>query len=346
MTDPTAVTRPLRLALIGAGIYARDAHVPSLLNLPELFQVVAVYSRTEASARARIDELQPAQAETIDLYTDLNALLKRRDVDAVDIVLPIPLLPSTIEQAFAAGKHVISEKPIAPDVTTGQGLLATYARYAHLVWMVAENWSYETAYQMAREIIQSGDIGPIVTCHWALHLPITPANKYYNTAWRRAGTVPGGWIMDGGVHHVAVLRALMGEITQVSAVATSNAPDLQPPDTLAATLRFVNGVLGSYLVSYAVKAAWPPELFIAGEQGSLRIDRGQLILSKAGAEPRTILCRKFDGVERELVAFANSIRTGAPHLNLPADRLRDVAVVEALLRSAQEGYPVALDGSP
>ena len=343
--EKTSLTpRPLRLALIGAGIYARDAHIPSLRNLGDQFEIVAVFSRTAESAAARIAEIQAFQPETvIDAYTNLAALFARDDIDAVDIVLPIHLLPAAIEQALAAGKHIISEKPIAPDVATGKQLLKCYTQHAQQVWMVAENWRYESAYRMAAEIVARGEIGQPRTCHWALHLPITPETKYYKTAWRHGGTVAGGWILDGGVHHVAVLRATMGEIDAVSAVATSHSSLLQPPDTISATLHFVNGAVGTYLATYASKAAWWPELFIVGEQGSLRVTRDKIVLTKESADPQTIACPKFDGVELELAAFGRAIHNSMSHLNTPPERLRDVAVVEAMMRAAEQGVTVYVD---
>ena len=113
----TAATEPpIRLALIGAGIFARDAHVPSLISHPDRFEIAAIYSRTRASAEALAAQL-PQRTE---IYTDLDALLSRADIEAVDILLPIQALPSAISQSMAAGKHLLSEKPVAADVVEKQ----------------------------------------------------------------------------------------------------------------------------------------------------------------------------------------------------------------------------------
>lgn len=331
----SASTSPIRLALIGAGVFARDAHVPSLLRHPDRFEIAAIYSRTHATAQALAEQIPYA----VDIHTDLDELLARPDIEAVEVLLPISALPDAITKALAAGKHIISEKPIAIDVETGRKLLAQHAHHTNLVWMVGENWRYESAFLQAAEMIQNGTIGTPLTCHWALYTPINANSKYYHTLWRRDSSIPGGFIMDGGVHHIAALRMLLGEISQVNATLRQNSPDLPPADTVAATLDFASGVVGTYLATYATAAPWPPHLYIGGTEGSLRIQRREIEVTRAGKTER-IETEGFDGVEKELLAFADSIRSDAPHRNAPIESLRDLAVIEAILASAATGQCV------
>ncbi len=132
----------------------------------------------------------------------------------------------------------------------------------------------------------------------------------------------------------------MGEITQVSAIIRQNSPDLPPADTLAANLTFANGVIGTYLATYAIAAPWPSYLYIGGSAGSLRVQRKEIELTRDGTSEH-IETTGFDGVELELLAFADTIRTHAPHRNSPDEALRDLAVIEALLTSAATGQPVS-----
>jgi predicted dehydrogenase len=206
--------------------------------------------------------------------------------------------------------------------------------------MVGENWRYETAVVQAADIVRSGHIGTPLTCHWAVYNPITAKSKYYHTLWRRDGSAPGGFLVDGGIHHIASLRLILGEVTEVSATIRQHSPDLFPADTIAATLTFASGVIGTYLATYASAAPWPPQLYINGSTGSLRLQRKEIELTREGKTER-METEGFDGVEKELLAFADSIRTGAPHRNAPAEALRDLAVVEALLTSAATNHPVS-----
>ncbi len=323
---------PLRLALIGAGVFVRDAHLPSLLRHPDRFRIAAIYSRTQATA----ETLGQAIPYPVPRFTDLDALLAQPDVDAVDVVLPIAVMPDVMHRVLAAGKHLISEKPIAPDTTTARRLLADYAHHPQTVWMVGENWRYEAAFLRAAELVADGVIGTPLTCHWAIFSPVTPQSKYYHTLWRRNSSFPGGFLLDGGVHHIATLRLILGEITEVTAAARLVRDDLPPLDTLATTLRFANGCLGTYLASYATAAPWPPHLHIVGSGGSLRVQRREVEVTRDGKTER-FECDGFNGVEQELIAFAESVQTGAPHRNTPAAALADLAVMEAILTSAANG---------
>jgi len=303
----TSAQPPVRLALIGAGIFAKDAHLPSLLRLRDQFEIVAVYSRTETAAVALAQTLP----HPVRIYTDLSALLADPEIEAVDIVLPIDVMPAVVAQALASGKHLISEKPIAPDVATARRLIDAYTPDSGPVWMVGENWRYEDAFIQASEMVQRGEIGRPVTCHMMVFAPVTPASKYYHSAWRNAG-------------HIAA----------VSATTSLVNPQLPPVDTVNAALRFVNGVQGVYLASYAVGAPWPPYLHVVGDHGALRVIRGEIEITSGGVT-RTLHSDKFDGVQKELAAFATAIRQATPHRNPPAEALRDLAVVEAMLLAAQ-----------
>lgn len=330
------MTEPIKLALIGAGLFARDAHAPALLALGDTYEIAAVYSRT-AESTGKLNALLPSPVEE---YHDLVELLARDDIEAVDITLPIDNMPHAIMMALKAGKHIVSEKPMAPDLEVGQHLLAAYEGHTDLVWMVAENYRYEAPLLRAAEIVASGEIGHPLLMDWAIHVSMTAENKYYHTEWRRADTFQGGFLLDGGVHHVAGMRMVLGEIASVSASTTQRRVDLPPADTLTASMQFENGTLGSYSVTYAGGAPWYGALQIVGDRGAVRILRDGEIEVTAKGQTRLEKVEGFNGVRAELAAFAAAIREGQAHHNGPAEALQDVAVVEAMLRSAASGQRV------
>jgi predicted dehydrogenase len=326
----TTIHNPIRLALVGAGIFAQNAHLPALLTLSDRIEIVAVYSRTHATAAALAQRI----GDGVAVYTDLPALLARPDIDAVDILLPIPLQAGFVEAALRAGKHVISEKPIAPDSMTARKLMALHAGQPAQVWMVAENWRYEEAFEHAAQLIAEHAIGRPITAAWSRFAALKPGNPYYATPWRRSGFT-GGLLLDGVIHLAAALRLVLGEVTTVASMVDQVAPDLPPADTLSAVLRFASGATCLLQVSYAVDSPWSTPLTIVGAAGSLRVDRGFVEIARPGAAVERIECGKLHGVQRELAAFADAIQHGAPQRNTPAEALRDLAVVEALLTAAR-----------
>lgn len=327
---------PLRIAILGAGTFVRDAHLPAMQQLRDQYEIVAVFSRTRATAEKLTATIDPKPA----IYTDIGEVLNRDDVDAVDIVLPIEQLAAAVDMALAAGKHIISEKPITPTVEEGKKLLSVYSHHQQQVWMVAENWRYEAAFIRAAEVLP--EIGKPLLCHWALHLGVMPGAKYYITDWRRSGTFPGGFLMDGGVHHIAAMRLVVGEISHVGAFTAQMRPDLPPADTLTAALQFERGLIGSYSVTYANTAPFPSHLTIIGERGAMQVNRDFLEVTVDGLTRRETLAPS-QGVTDELSAFAKAVRDGAAHRNSPRQALQDVAVVEAMLRSAEIGARVKVE---
>ena len=290
---------PLRIALIGAGAFVRKAHAPSFLELGDAAQIVAVYSRTRASAETVADSIP----YPVEIYTDIEALLANESVEAVDVVLPAPMLPAVVSQALAAGKHVISEKPIAPTVAEAQSLIARSRSYGDRVWMVGENWRYEEAFQAAAQAIRAGRIGQPLFCDLSLQLPVMADSPYLQTGWRRSGEFPGGFLLDGGVHHVAGLRVLLGEIESVCALTAAHRPDLPPADTMSVALRFASGVIGTYLITYAVGSTLGSDaVHIGGTEGSLRVSRGDLVLQRGETCERRQF-NVFISVRDELAAF-------------------------------------------
>jgi predicted dehydrogenase len=333
---------PIRIALLGSGIFARDNHAPALRALENMYQVVAIFSRSMERAAA----LAATFPYPIAAYTDMPALLARDDVEAVNSILPIPLQPAAIEAALRAGKHVISEKPAAPDVATGRRLLEIAEQYRQklgLIWMVAENFRYAEHYQTARATIQRGEIGKPVAVSWSHYVTMNEENKYYHTSWRKDNSFPGGFILDGGVHNIAALRTVMGDVDSVSAAVTQSRADLPPADTVASTLHFASGAIGTFGMTFVQGLPWESPMFVVGESGALRLtsnlDEHVLDISHAGYIRRETFAE--DAVAAELADFAQAITNGASVRSAPSEALRDVAVIEAMFESAESGQFVA-----
>lgn len=336
------MTDPIRIGLIGAGIFTRDAHLPALLALQDRFHIVSIYSRTKDRAAERAAQCAAALPHPVEATDDLAGLLGRADIEAVAVVLPIDHLADTVDAALSAGKHVISEKPIAPTREAAEHLIARYADHPDQVWMVGENWRYEAAFEQAAWVVHTGGIGRVHTVNWTIHIAMLPdQNKYYATEWRRAGTFMGGFLLDGGVHHIAALRLIAGEIEAVAAFGASFRPDLPPADTLTAALRFASGAVGSYTVTFATAFNGPhPDLVVVGENGVLTAGRTRWAVTTPDSS--TAQSVTSAAVEREYVAFADAIRRGMPHRNTPQSALTDLRVVEAMLHSWETGKVITL----
>lgn len=323
---------PIRVALVGAGIFIKDAHLPALFALPHLFEVVAVYSRTIESAKA-VAARWPTPPE---VTQDLPALLARPDIDAVVIALPIHAQAEAVELALRADKHVLSEKPIAATTRQAHALLDLYALRPDSAqqWLVAENWRYAPTILRAAEIIQSGVMGHLAMFHWGIYAGMTPDKPYYQTPWRRNGSHDGGFILDGGIHFIAGLRMMLGDPLHFHAFGRQTRPDLPPLDTLTATFTMANGLLGTVAITYAYATPWPTSLTLVGEHGTLEVNRDSLKLTIHG-QVQEQLTGQANGLQAEWEAFAHAITHHTDPLPSLHQTLQDLTLMEALLASIQ-----------
>lgn len=201
------------VALLGAGIFALERkwalsltsshhnisnpdteHVPAI-QATSSFELKVIYSRSQKSAEALAAQVQAASP--VDVYYDspvvegksLGALLQRSDISAVVIALPILAQPAIIRQVITAGKHVLSEKPVAKDVAEAQSLIAWYDALVSQgtgtdkekpLWAVAENWRYlESVLYAAKELREMG--GEVASFRLERYGFVKRGDKYFET---------------------------------------------------------------------------------------------------------------------------------------------------------------------
>ncbi|KAJ7735652.1 oxidoreductase family protein [Mycena maculata] len=354
------------IAILGAGIFAKEAHLPALSALgSDSLPLLAVYSRSEKSSRecsAAAAELGLGPAPAIyhdgDPSVNLDALLARPDITAVIVVLPITLQPSVILKALAAGKHVLSEKPVAPDVAGGISLIKAYnEKYKkNLVWRVAENFEAEPGFRAAGELIAAGKIGKVSFFKAVVTNHVDVDNKYYKTPWRTIPDYQGGFLLDGGVHTVGALRTMLPEpLTHLSSFASLNHEHLKPHDTIHAVAKAGSHFHGIVELTFGMPTKSTPasDLFvITGSEGwlsvnfakadgasvlRLTIKRAVKVEGKPTEEVVEVVDQPARGVEAEFASFFDAI-AGKETLNLgdPLEALKDVAFIQAGLNSGGE----------
>ncbi|KAG8737653.1 hypothetical protein FRC10_007958 [Ceratobasidium sp. 414] len=229
------------------------AHLPGLGAFgPDQVTLKAVYSRSKSSASS-LSELAKEKlglSDTVSVYSDdgskeegLDALLARPDIQAVIVVLPLTQQPDIVLRALAAGKHVLSEKPVAKDVKTGLALIEkweTEFKPKGLIWRVAEQFEVEPAYAEAARKIKAGAIGEVRSFNYSVMNSTDKSSQWYNTAWRTVPEYQGGFVLDGGVHNAAALRLILpfslGTST-LSGFASLTRDYLAPHDTVQAVIQ-------------------------------------------------------------------------------------------------------------
>lgn len=272
--------------MVGCSWFAREAHLPALRQLSDegLVDVVALCSRTQQS----LSQAQALLSRPAAHYTQLDELLARPDIDAVDLVLPTPLMDDAIRRSLAAGKHVISEKPCAATVARSIALLADYDRAGgerggEQSWSVAENWPFKPTVVAIQNILRNGVLGPIESLDFLFKS--TGFGKDYQ-GWRVSPEYRGGFLLDSSVHYVSMLRLLTGGIAEIETAVVGRRADTHAAMSVDASVRYENGVRGTFKVDMTTAAA-PDEywhLTVRCGRGVLKANFsfGLLLLQQSG----------------------------------------------------------------
>ncbi|KAK5113727.1 hypothetical protein LTR85_010744 [Meristemomyces frigidus] len=335
------------VAIIGSGIFVKGEHLPAVQAAEEL-ELKAIYSRSLKSAKGVSEALSDIDLYSEDSEKGYKELLRRSDIQAVIIALPIPVQPDFIKKALTAGKHVLAEKPLAKDVATGKALIEWYHSNidtSKVTFGVAEQFRYLNAFIYGAG--QARKFGRVLGFRHKLGANVQPGSKYFETPWRKTPEYQGGFLLDGGVHFIAGMRMLLGpdaQVAKTSAFTQQLQPHLPPVDTVDATFKLANGSTGNFSVSFGTTFSGS-EWSIACEGGSVAIaGKNVTIKPKDGEEQVVEKPDEFGGVKQEVFAWAKSLVRGkADPQQSPEEALADLDVLEAMLNSGEkDGQPVEL----
>jgi predicted dehydrogenase len=196
----------LRVGLIGCGNVVSYGHKPALTTLPDV-ELVALADVTEARRKIGQEWFGLSDAN---LYSDYRDVLAREDVDAVAVTVPQTFRREIVLDAIQAGKHILSEKPIALTPAIANELVSA-AEAKGLTFGMVHNYHFLPEYRLTKELLTSGVIGaPRVLTMQYLGVIDHPGAAEYKSDWRHTMQAGGGVLMDM-IHAVYLSEWLMGE---------------------------------------------------------------------------------------------------------------------------------------
>ena len=256
------------IALVGLGPAALP-HLRSLQDLNDRIELRYAFARDP-----RVDRIQPYTGP-VHLTDSLDLILQDHEVQAVIVATPPSTHLEICERCFAAGKHVLLEKPLELNLERATRLL-DLATLAGLQLGVVFQHRFREASQVLQKLLMEGRLGEIQAA--SVRVPWWRSQAYYNEPGR--GTLArdgGGVLLTQAIHTLDLFRALVGVQSVKSAVVRqTQLHQMEAEDHVSALLVLGNGAPGDLMATTAMYPGFPETIEIIGTLGSARLTGGNL----------------------------------------------------------------------
>jgi UDP-N-acetyl-2-amino-2-deoxyglucuronate dehydrogenase len=255
--------RRIRVALIGCGRIWRN-HVEALKKHADHFEIVAVCDTDpERLAAGRRETGAPG-------FSSFERLVGAVDCDLVVLSTPSGLHANQAIRAAGAGKHVVTEKPMATRWQDAKRMVAACDSAGVRLFVVKQNRRNSTL-QVLKRAIDENRFGRIFMA--VINVFWTRPQEYYDSArWRGTWEFDGGAFMNQASHYVDLLDWLVGPVESVQAYTATLARDIEVEDTGVLAVRWRSGALGTMSVTMLTYPQnYEGSITIIGECGTVRV---------------------------------------------------------------------------
>lgn len=287
--------RPLKLGVLGAGMIATYSYgvLPNLRQISEKVELVAIADPAFERAREAQKQFDIPHA-----YESLEEMLERSDLDVVANLTPIPIHGATSQTILDAGKHLVTEKPLATTMEEADSLIATAAEKGLTIVCAPPNMLLPY-YQEVRRFIDDGAIGRVAfarvrSSHGG------PASNWWPgdpTWFYQKGSGP---LFDMGVYGIHEITGLLGPAKRVTAFSGITDPtrtvnggpfkgkqiEVTTDDNVLLMLDFGQATFAVIDGTFNVSAAKSPKIEIFGRAGTINVNNRHDV--NAGAPPMEV----------------------------------------------------------
>jgi UDP-N-acetyl-2-amino-2-deoxyglucuronate dehydrogenase len=331
-------------AVIGAGLVG-PTHAAAAAEAPG-GRLVVVCDLIAERAQALADRYGA------EWTTELRSVLDRPDVHVVCVCLPTHLHLQVAQQAAAAGKHLVIEKPLELSLERADRLLA--AARGHGVEVAAIfNRRFAPALQATKRAIDEGHLGRLLVGD--MYFKSYRSQAYYDeSGWRGTWDLEGGAaLINQGIHGVDLLRWLAGPVGSVFGYAEHLRRDIEADDATVAVVRYATGALGVIQAMTSIQPRLADRIELHGVDGSIQLSNYRIARwevpgsddwpaevarreQAAGREPTQV------GHFAQIADMIGVVRDGRRPLVDGEEGRRSLEVVLAIYAAAREGREVAL----
>jgi len=338
--------KAFRLAFVGCGRISGN-HFDAISKVEGL-DLSAVCDVVEERARA-------AGVRTgAKWFTSYSEMLSKSQCDVVVIATPSGLHPPQGIMAAEAGKHIITEKPMAISLKGADALIDACDSAGVQLFVVKQN-RLNAPVQLVKRAIDKGRFGKIYlvnsTVRWS-----RPQEYYDQASWRGTRALDGGAIMNQASHYVDLVQWLAGTVESVVAKTATLARRIEMEDTGVAVLKFVSGAIGTIEVTMLT---YPKNLegsiTILGERGTAKIggtavnkiehwqfaepDEDDVLVEASSSNPPNVYGYGHEGYYRNVLAV---LRGDAKAETDGREGRKSLELILSIYRASQTGREVRL----
>lgn len=350
-TQSTIITMTLNVGIVGTGIFATHAHLPVIQGISNLTPYAA-FNRTKAKAEVFAEK---AGISKENVHDSVDELFQDPNVDFVDALLPVQSNLDAIKTAIKYNKPICLEKPVAANLEQAREIVKL-AEASNLPIGILEQWAFLTAIDELKKIIPK--LGEIVAFTYSATGPWNTDNKYAATPWRLNPEHIGGYLSDGGVHQLALLTEVLGEVESVSARTRQLRSTSGTDDILFSTLKMKSGAIGTFTYGSTFGASDKKSFFtIFGTDGSVTYDwspslEKPTIVYRVGSSaketsgPVLVEFTEIVAVQEEFKNFAEAVEKKDKSIIKvgPAKAFHHLAIIGAALESSNaDGASVKIE---
>jgi predicted dehydrogenase len=322
---------PIRVAALGMGWWS-DVLADAAKRSDQI-ALVACFTRSadKRAAFAKKYNCRPAGS--------YEEILNDPSIEAIVNTTPNNVHLETTRLAAAAGKHVFLDKPIANTVVDGAAI-ADICRQAGVILALGYQRRRETHFRWIKAEITAGRFGKLVQAE--CNISRDRLTNFDTSSWRStADGMPGGCMLQIGIHYVDVLEMLLGPVRRVSGMLAQLVLPGENPDVANLVMQHENGAISNLTASYASASEYYM-MNIYGKESTAYYDLfGGLRCLRRGEKTSTpVPTTHNDTIREELEEFAACIRNGGTPETDGQWATRNLAVIKAGIRSAREGRTV------
>jgi predicted dehydrogenase len=328
--------RKLGVALVGLGYYA-EHKLATALQETQFCELKGIVTGTPAKA-TKWKEKYNLPDSSIYTYQNFDTIITNKSIDVVYVVLPNSMHHEFVIRAAQAGKHVITEKPMAISAKQCEEMIAA-CKKAGVKLYVGYRMQFEPHTQEVMRVAQQKEYGAVKVVETSMGFKIGDP-----TQWRlKKALAGGGAMMDVGIYAIQGARYSTAEepiAVTAQEFKTDKIKFKEVDETIFWQMEFPSGAVANCMTSYATHME---RLFLSAENGwmelrpafgygpiSGRTHKGPLDIPHTNHQ-----ALQLDGMAKAILENGNIRATGE-------EGLRDAKIIEAIYKSIALGKKVKL----